>query len=97
MSDSESGETGCRPDGGYREKSAVIQAQLAYVAEVFGELFKLMEEYAPAWYTEEHYKRAASALRVLEESREFAKSVPSGLEGQVPDARADNPAARASS
>lgn len=73
MSDSVSDETTWRPGGG--EKSDTFQAQLAYVADVFAELFRLMEEYAPAWYTEEHYNRTASALRVLEESRELAKSV----------------------
>lgn len=74
MSDSVSDEAACRPGGGYREKSDTFQAQLAYVSEVFGDLFRLMGEYAPAWYTEEHYNRAASALRVLEESRELAKA-----------------------
>jgi len=31
-------------------------------SEVFRELFELLEEYAPAWYTEEHHNRAIAAL-----------------------------------
>ena len=29
---------------------------------VLRELFELLEDYAPAWYTEEHHNRAAAAL-----------------------------------
>ena len=31
--------------------------------EVLEELFQLLEEYAPTWYTEEHHNRAVEALR----------------------------------
>ena len=31
-------------------------------------LFHLLEEYAPAWYTEEHYKKAELALQYVKES-----------------------------
>jgi hypothetical protein len=44
------------------------------IAEVFRELFSLLEEYAPVWYTEEHHNRAVAALRILEEFRQHAKS-----------------------
>lgn len=74
MSDAESDESTCLLGGGHREKSESFQEQLAYVEEVFEELFRLMEQYAPAWYTEEHYNRAVIALRVLERSRQFAKA-----------------------
>jgi len=30
--------------------------------EVLEELFQLLEEYAPTWYTEEHHNRAVAAL-----------------------------------
>lgn len=30
---------------------------------VLKELFELLEEYGPTWYTEEHHKRAVAALR----------------------------------
>ena len=78
MSDAESDESTCRLGGGNREKSETFQEQLAYVEEVFEELFRLMEQYAPAWYTEEHYNRAVIALRVLEQSRQFAKAAAAG-------------------
>lgn len=29
---------------------------------VLEELFKLLEDYAPAWYSEEHHNRAVAAL-----------------------------------
>jgi hypothetical protein len=31
--------------------------------EVLEELFQLLEDYAPMWYTEEHHNRAVAALR----------------------------------
>ena len=31
--------------------------------EVLEELFHLLEDYAPTWYTEEHHNRAVAALR----------------------------------
>ena len=33
--------------------------------EVFAELFELLEEYGPTWYTEDCHRRAVAALRVL--------------------------------
>lgn len=39
--------------------------QLDLVASSFQELFTLLEEYAPIWYTEQHHKRAIAAQRVL--------------------------------
>jgi septation ring formation regulator EzrA len=30
--------------------------------EVLEELYELLEDYAPAWYTERHHKRAVAAL-----------------------------------
>jgi len=35
------------------------------VDEAFLELFKLLEEYAPSWYTERHRDRALSAMQGL--------------------------------
>jgi hypothetical protein len=55
--------------GRLREKSDALQPQLASVIEAFRELFNLLEEYAPPWYTEEHHNRAVAALRALEEPR----------------------------
>lgn len=44
------------------------QLHSAKVAEVLRELFNLLEEYAPVWYTEEHRDRAVAVLRDFEES-----------------------------
>lgn len=33
--------------------------------QVLAELFDLLEEYGPSWYTEEHHNRAVAALRLL--------------------------------
>ena len=38
------------------------------VAEAFLELFELLEEYAPVWYTEQHHDRALAALALLQKS-----------------------------
>jgi hypothetical protein len=35
--------------------------------EVLEELFQLLEDYAPTWYTEEHHNRAVAALLGREE------------------------------
>jgi hypothetical protein len=32
--------------------------------EVLAEIFELLEEYGPAWYTEEHHDRIVAALKV---------------------------------
>lgn len=39
--------------------------RLARAADVFAELYDLLEEYAPTWYTQHHHERAESALRLL--------------------------------
>lgn len=57
---------------GQCEKSEPFQGGSGCVAEVFEQLFKLLEEYAPAWYTEEHNNRALAALRIIEESQQAA-------------------------
>jgi len=37
-------------------------------------LFDLLEEYAPAWYTEEHHKQALSALETSAGRRMHAQN-----------------------
>jgi len=69
MNDSELDES----SEGQREKSVALRIELAGVAEVLRDLFNLLEQYAPTWYTEEHHNRAVAALRVLEESRRVGK------------------------
>jgi len=34
--------------------------------EVLAEIFELLEEYGPAWYTEEHHDRIVAALKIGE-------------------------------
>lgn len=59
--------------GGRGQESEAFGPQSGVVAEVLQELINLLEQYAPVWYTEEHHKRAMTALRVLEESRQPGK------------------------
>jgi len=70
MSDSELDES----REGQREKSVALRIEVAGVAEVLRELFNLLEQYAPTWYTDEHHNRAVAALRVLEEARQAGKN-----------------------
>ena len=57
--------------GSLRKKPAP-EAQSVCVGEAFRELFNLLEQYAPVWYTEDHHNRAVAALRVLEEYQQLA-------------------------
>ena len=41
---------------------SIDQPRPASSQTVLRELYELLEDYAPAWYTEEHHKRAAAAL-----------------------------------
>ena len=46
-----------------------LDSQFKIVAEAFLELFELLEEYAPSWYTEQHHQRALTAWRILQKSK----------------------------
>ncbi len=35
------------------------------IREALEELYRLLEEYSPTWYTEEHHQRTETALRIL--------------------------------
>ena len=67
---------------GQRRKFDATQTQLVLVEDAFLELLKLLEQYAPVWFTEEHHNQAAAALRVLEEpwplTKEAARSQKAG-------------------
>ena len=52
------------------EKS--LDSQFKFVAEACLELFELLEEYAPIWYTEQHHKRALNARRTLQANPLYA-------------------------
>jgi len=47
-------------------KQVPCNAECKIVADVFMELFELLEEYGPVWYTEQHYRRALAAKLVLQ-------------------------------
>jgi len=50
-------------------------ASIAEVAEVYTEMFHLLEEYGPAWYTEELHDRATACLEVLQKLKETSDEV----------------------
>ena len=50
------------------KKQDLREAQVATVTETLVELFELLEDYAPVWYTEEHHHHAVAALRLLTKS-----------------------------
>jgi hypothetical protein len=49
------------------EKS--LDSQFEIVAQAFLELFELLEEYAPIWYTEQYHQRALNARRILQKPK----------------------------
>jgi len=55
--------------------------QSAKVGDVLAELFNLLEQYAPAWYTEEHHQRAIEALQVLRDSPSHRTQIPAKRRG----------------
>lgn len=38
------------------------------LADALEELYELLEEYGPSWYTQEHREKAESALQLLKKS-----------------------------
>lgn len=46
----------------HRKDSPESNAGAPTAREVLEELFLLLEDYAPAWYTEQHHNRAVAAL-----------------------------------
>lgn len=59
------------------------ELQLSQVADILAELYCLLEQYAPIWYTQEQHERAESALRLLKNLEE-----PAGNNGH-PDTEAE--------
>ena len=68
---------------GQREKSVALRIELASVAEVLRELFNLLEQYAPTWYTEEHHNRAVAACASSKSRDELARTKLRGLKRRV--------------
>jgi len=63
MSDAEFGKPNLRLESKQGSGQNERQTEPPSGAEVLLELFNLLEQYAPAWYTEEHHNRAVVALR----------------------------------
>ncbi|HTZ31115.1 MAG TPA: hypothetical protein VMH31_01585 [Methylomirabilota bacterium] len=51
-------------NGGFG-KPKDLRASIVEVKEIFSELFDLLEDYAPSWYTEELHDRALASLETL--------------------------------
>jgi hypothetical protein len=49
------------------DDASEMKLQLIRAAEALAELYRLLEEYAPSWYTQQHHQIAESALRLLKE------------------------------
>jgi len=62
------------PDSGKHEAMKEMTLDVAMdetaAVEALADLYELLEEYAPTWYTEEMHHRAEAALRVLRDSHE---------------------------
>jgi len=56
---------GCGKSGSLRGNADNFRAQLVFISEVLHELFDLLEQYAPMWYTAENHNRAVAALSIL--------------------------------
>jgi hypothetical protein len=48
-----------------RKDIAQLEARLTRATNVLSELYELLEEYGPCWYTQAKEERAASTLRLL--------------------------------
>ena len=48
--------------GSHRNENSDLPTGAPTAREVLEELFLLLEDYAPTWYTEEHHNRAVAAL-----------------------------------
>ena len=60
-------------DDGHPELQRIPTAR-----EVLAELFELLEDYAPTWYTEEHHNRAVAALLRVEDDDTAGEHGPRG-------------------
>ena len=57
---------------GRRAESDACRKRLARAAKAYRELFNLLEDFAPRWYTKAHHRRAEARFRDLENSRQVA-------------------------
>jgi hypothetical protein len=50
---------------GYTNEVPDTKLQLARATDALAEIYQLLEDYAPVWYTEHHHHKTLSALRAL--------------------------------
>jgi hypothetical protein len=53
-----------------RELTLDLEMDKAAAIEALAELYELLEDYGPSWYSEELHHRAEAALRILRESHQ---------------------------
>lgn len=58
-----------RPGPAEDENNKLRDSEFEIVTQSFLELFELLQEYAPVWYTEQHHNRALAAYRILRKSQ----------------------------
>jgi hypothetical protein len=77
----------CFPNHAGYSKADRERAELALrsgkesVPKIFNELYNLLEEYAPAWYSEEQHKRAESTAHSLKNLRDPSVGLARGAAG----------------
>jgi hypothetical protein len=53
---------GCSFQGSDANQINTLQAEIQKLREALTDLYELLEQYAPAWYTEDHRNKARAAL-----------------------------------
>jgi hypothetical protein len=49
----------------HSDEALELKLQLTRAADALAELYELLENYAPTWYTKHHKEKAESALRLI--------------------------------
>jgi len=50
------------------DSGSEMEIDCAHLVVVLADLYQLLEQHAPMWYTREHHEKAASALRWIRKS-----------------------------
>jgi hypothetical protein len=57
------------------ENPSEMQQQLMRMAEALSELYDLLEQYAPSWYTAERHEKTKAALQGIRSRKQIGKAV----------------------
>ena len=57
------------------ENRSEVEQRPTRIADVLGELYNLLEQYAPSWYTQELHEKVKTALQEAESRRQIGKAV----------------------